>query len=142
MPPGGHWITDGGNKFMVMENILLHHSFVMQNPASGIDPANRFFPDAVFHFQKTAEGIFSVFPPYFSLLTAPFFQLAGLWGKYFLPLLGGSGALLLLLFILRRWHLRQRWLLPAAMLATPLAFYSAEFRVDGSELPEREFNSD
>ena len=127
MPFNGHWITDGGNKLMVMENFLSCGSFAMQNPASAIDPENRFFPDAVFHFQKTARGIYSVFPPYFSLLTAPFYKFCGPAGKYVLPLLAGAGVLLLLPGILRRWHLPSNWLLPAALFATPLAFYAVEF---------------
>jgi hypothetical protein len=127
MPFNGHWITDGGNKLMVMENFLSCGSFAIQNPASAIDPENRFFPDAVFHFQKTARGIYSVFPPYFSLLTAPFYKFCGPTGKYILPLLGGAGALLILLGILRRWHLPSNRLLPAALIATPLAFYAVEF---------------
>ena len=127
MPPGGHWITDGGNKFMVMENFLLHRTLAMQNPAAGIDPVNQFFPDAVFHFQKRTAGIYSVFPPYFSLLTAPFYQIAGLRGKYFLPLLGAVLSLLLVSKISAGWRLRQPWLIFAAAFATPLAFYSVEF---------------
>ena len=55
MPLGGYWITDGGNKAMVMENFLLHHSISMQNPAAALDPADRFFPDAVFHFQRAGD---------------------------------------------------------------------------------------
>ncbi len=127
MPLGGHWITDGGNKFMVMENLLHHHTLAMQNPAADVDPANRFFPDAVFHFQKTAKGIFSVFPPYFPLLTAPFYKVFGAFGKYILPLLGAVFSLLLLLKIQQNWHLRKPWLLFAAAFATPLAFYAVEF---------------
>lgn len=127
MPRCGHWITDGGNKAMVMENFLLHGTLAMENPASDLDPANRFFPDAVFHFQKTPKGIYSVFPPYFPILTAPFYHLAGVRGKYLIPLLGGAGALLLLLALLKKLHLHAPWLLPAALFATPLAFYSVEF---------------
>ncbi|MBQ7392899.1 MAG: hypothetical protein IJV89_00920 [Lentisphaeria bacterium] len=127
MPRHGYWITDGGNKFMVMENILQHRSIAMQNPASALDPANRFFPDAVFHFQKTPQGIFSVFPPFFSILTAPFYHFCGHPGKYILPLLGGIASLYLLLHFMTRWHMRHPLLLSAAAFATPLAFYTVEF---------------
>ena len=127
MPFQGCWITDGGNKWMVMENILHHHTLAMQNPTSSLDPENRFFPDAVFHFQKTAKGIFSVFPPYFPLLSVPFYHLCGSFGKYILPLLGAALALLIVLKISTGWRLRQPLLIFAAAFATPLAFYAVEF---------------
>ena len=127
MPRGGYWITDGGNKAMVMENFLLHGSIAMRNPAAALDPQDRFFPDAVFHFQRTGEGIHSVFPPYFPVLTAPFFRAFGPFGMYLPPLAGAVCALALTAGLLKSWRLRTPWLVAAACFATPLVFYAVEF---------------
>ena len=127
MPLGGYWITDGGNKAMVMENFLLHHSIAMQNPAAALDPANRFFPDAVFHFQRVGKAIHSVFPPYFPVLTAPLYRAFGPFGMILLPLAGAFLSLALTAGMMRRWHLRAPVLVATACFVTPLVFYAIEF---------------
>ena len=62
---GALWITDDGNKWMVVENLIRHHSPEIVNPAAGLDPENQFFPDAVFHFQRFRGAIRSIFPEFF-----------------------------------------------------------------------------
>ena len=127
MPLGGFWITDGGNKAMVMENFQTYRSIAMRNPAAALDPANRFFPDAVFHFQRVGKAIYSVFPPYFPVLTAPLYQAFGPFGMILLPLAGAFLSLALTAGLMRRWRLRAPWLVAAACVATPLVFYAVEF---------------
>jgi len=127
MPRDGFWITDGGNKFMVVKNILRHGSIAMANPAVALDPGNRFFPDAVFHFQRMNERIYSIFPPYFPLLSAPFHRAFGFAGLLILPLAGAAAGLFLLLKLMESWRLDVPWLTVAAAVAAPVVFYAVEF---------------
>ena len=125
--PGGLWITDDGNKWMVMENLLRHGTFSIVNPAAALDPENQLFPDAVFHFQHFRGGIRSIFPEFFPLISAPFYRLAGWGGLLILPVLGTWLALALTARLARNWRLRAAWLVLAAFLCTPLWFYSGTF---------------
>ena len=68
LPPDAFWITDGGNKWMVLVNFLRHGTAEMVNPAAALDPDNRLFPDAVFHFQMWGGAVRSVFPEIFPVV--------------------------------------------------------------------------
>jgi hypothetical protein len=128
--PDAFWITDGGNKYMVLENFLRTGSTAMASPAAGLDPENRFFPTAEFHFQRHRGEIRSIFPEYFPVAVAPLFKAFGYYGLY-LPSLAGTLLVLLLAVRLgRRVRLPEpviRIGLAALAFATPFAFYSWTF---------------
>ncbi|MBQ4107001.1 MAG: hypothetical protein IJC73_05415 [Lentisphaeria bacterium] len=126
---GALWITDDGNKWMVVENLIRHHSPEIVNPAAGLDPGNQFFPDAVFHFQRFRGAIRSIFPEFFPLLSVPFYLLGGWGGLLILPVLGAWLSLWLLNRLTRSWLKRPvfPWVPLTAFLATPLWFYAGTF---------------
>ncbi len=131
LPPGAVWITDNGNKYILMRNVLEHGSASVENPARELDPAGEFFPDGGFHFHRVNGAWRSVYPEFFSVLTIPFYWLFGERGVAFLPILGTLAVLscfLALLSCYGRFH-------PAAgfglgfllVFATPFVFYSLIF---------------
>ncbi len=130
LEPGAPWITDNGNRYLVMRNILEHGSAAMGNPAAALDPENRFFPDGIFHFQRYGGEIHSVYVSAFAWISAPFCRWLGDAGTLFWPI---TGTLLALWFSLLLWRparlsANRRLLLAAALLCgTPLLFYSGVF---------------
>lgn len=120
------WITDGGNKFLVVRNLVDTGSAAMLPTAPTLDPEGRFFPDGIFHFQRIKGAIRSVFPDIFPRLSAPFFRGFGMPGLFVLPLLGGMGMLALFALWLRRRRYPD-WLLLVLAAGTPLGFYSWTF---------------
>ena len=127
-PREAFWITDGGNKFMVMQEFLRSGSVTLTVPASD----RAFFPTGEFHFLPWGEGGFrSVFPVFFPVMCSWLFRWFGDVGLY-LPSVFGTAAIGWIL-----WHRSMRekeangcWLLlgiAMAVFATPLAFYSWTF---------------
>lgn len=95
---------------------------MMRNFANGSGlrishPEEKLFPTGGFHFIRTSEGVFSFYPEYLSLITAPFYKISGERGTLFFPL---CATLLLLFMAWRYWHVPPLLLL----LTTPLFFYS------------------
>ncbi|MBN2641333.1 MAG: hypothetical protein JXR78_06760, partial [Victivallales bacterium] len=43
LPSGAFWITDGGNKFILIQNMERFGSINIDYPARDIDPEKRFF---------------------------------------------------------------------------------------------------
>ena len=111
LPPGGVWITDNGNKYMMMRNFAEGNGRKLNNGCPDL------FPTGGFHFYKTCGGAYSFYPEYLSFITVPFYKLFGERGILFFP----SAATLLLLFMVwRYWHIPP----PLLLLSTPLFFYS------------------
>ena len=124
LPPDAFWITDGGNKWMVLVNFLRHGTAEMVNPAAALDPDNRLFPDAVFHFQMWGGAVRSVFPEVFPVLCAPLFAWLGFPGLYLPAFLGG---VLTVFFAVKSFRSVPQSVMTAALSATPLLFYSVCF---------------
>ena len=80
MPRDVFWITDGGNKFITMENIIRDRTDAISYPAADIDTEYKFFPYSNFHFVRHHDNIYSIFPPYFSAFASFFYRAAGYWG--------------------------------------------------------------
>jgi len=72
LPPQTVWITDNGNKLMIMHNFAEYGSIFFNHA----NPEN--FPFCGFHFQSLADGrITSFHSPYLPVLTAYLYRLAG-----------------------------------------------------------------
>ncbi len=125
----GFWITDGGNKFIMLVNFLRHGEWAIHDPAVALDPLSRFFPDGIFHFQRCGGKIYSVFTEFFPLLAAPFYRWLGFPGLLIWPLAGGLWTLWAESQLLRslKFPPGAWFLLPLSVLALPLGFYAAEF---------------
>lgn len=109
--PGAVWITDNGNKYIMMRNFLQGNGLHIPHPAEEL------FPTGGFHFIRTSQGISSFYPEYLSFFTAPFYMIFGERGALVFPI----AATLLLLFMVRRyWNIPP----PLLLLSTPLFFYS------------------
>lgn len=129
MPRDVFWITDGGNKFITMENIIRDRTDAISYPAADIDTEYKFFPYSNFHFVRHHENIYSIFPPYFSAFASFFYRAAGYWGLYLISILSTGIVLLLTLRIIQRLKLPDKYLLslPVLGLCTPFLFYSLTF---------------
>ena len=129
MPRDVFWITDGGNKFITMENIIRYGTDAIAYPAADLDPEYKFFPYSNFHFVRYGNNIYSIFPPYFSAYASFFYKLAGHWGLYLISIVSTAMVLLLTLRLIQRLKLPDKYLLslPALGLCTPFLFYSMTF---------------
>ena len=130
LPSGPVWITDNGNKYMILRNLAEHGTPAMENPAAELDPENRFFPDGGFHFQRHGGKIFSVYPEFFSILALPGYLLAGDAGLLLIPIAGTLAMLALFLALLDPLRLTTRIEALFAVLllcGTPFLFYSGTF---------------
>lgn len=129
LPQDVFWNTDGGNKFIIMLNLLYKGSIQIENPAADLDPSGQFFPYSSFYFIKTERGIDSIFSPYFSWIAQWFYCLSGFTGLYLISLLSGIGTLVISAYMLRDLHAPNRSGMGIMILGlcTPLFFYSMTF---------------
>ena len=129
LPHDRFWITDGGNKFILLQNILLHGSTAISYPAADIDPEGQFFPDGGFHFRRVGDQFQSFYPPYYPWLCAVAVKYAGTAAVFLLSLVSGLACVWLTLRIAKtmRLALPAPLLAAAAGLGTPFLFYSLVF---------------
>lgn len=123
----GIWITDNGNKLILLENLSEYGDIAVPNPAGMLDLGDQFFPDAVFHFQKLEGKYYSVYPEYFSVLNIPLFEFFGFRLWFLLPL---AGTILTLYCTSRLAPLRGAAATNFALIllvSTPLLFYTLVF---------------
>lgn len=129
-PDGVFWTTDGGNKFIQMENFELHGGLSIAYPASTIDPELRFFPFSGHHFLKANGRALSFYPPYFPLISLPFHKIFGFYGIHIVP------AVAAILCLAASWGIAgalglKGWRRTASVailaFASPLLFYGAAF---------------
>ena len=129
LPDESFWITDAGNKFIVMRNMELFGSDNIVYPAFEIDPEKNFLPDSDYHLNKTPDGVYSIFPSYFPAVSLPFHLMFGYAGLYLLPFISS----LLIYFYMDRiarhtglpnW---QGGIILVAAFCSPLLFYSFTF---------------
>lgn len=111
LKPGALWITDNGNKYIMMRHFAQGGGKIIPHAVPEL------FPTGGFHFIKVPEGAVSFYLPYLSALTAPFYALCGERGALVFPLLA---TLLLLGLAWKYWHIPP----PVLLLSTPLFFYS------------------
>ena len=111
LKPGAVWITDNGNKYIMIRNFAKGEGTVIKHVFPEL------FPTGGFHFIKVPGGAVSFYPEYLSFITVPFYKLFGERGTLFFPLLA---TLLLLFMAWYFWHIPP----PLLLLSTPLFFYS------------------
>ena len=83
LPPAPVWITDTGNKYMVMRNFAQTGRLALQPAVEGT------FPAGGFHFIKTQEGYRSFYPELLPAGSSFFYRLGGKYAVTFIPLLCG-----------------------------------------------------
>jgi len=113
LPAAPVWITDNGNKYIIMRNFAQTGELSIRH---GI-PGN--FPTGGFHFQRTPTGFRSFYPEFLPAATALPWKLFGDRGATLLPILAG----ILLAGAMARYF-RSFACAALAFFATPCAFYS------------------
>lgn len=127
-PQETFWTPDNGGKFIQLKNLRWQAGLDLSvdYPGRGLDPQFLFdpFPDA---FSSIREGeVWLQWSPFLPLVSLPFYNLLGYPGLRVLPLASGVGCLVMLLLLCRKRGWAPLSLLVVG-LATPLAFYSAQF---------------
>ena len=107
------WITDNGNKYIVMRNFAETGTTAIRHPAP------EFFPDGDFHFVRHRGEIRSFYSEYYPVLASYPFRWFGERAVMWLSMLGSAAAVWLLALTLRN-RTRAIWLI----FATPLFFFS------------------
>lgn len=124
------WITDNGNKYIVLDNLSRRLSPTIESSAIDFDPEHRFLPDGNFHFQVMNGEVRSIYPEFFSALALPGYLLFGEAGIWILPIGGTMAVLAFFLALLSRFGLspKQEAVCCGLLLCgTPLLFYSGTF---------------
>ena len=115
LPPAPVWITDNGNKYIVMRNVAETGSPAIRHAAP------EFFPTGGFHFVRHRGKIRSFYPEYYPVLAAKWWKLAGDRGLVWLSMLGTAAAVALLTLMFGE----RRGLAPFLLaFATPMLFFS------------------
>ncbi|MBR7108183.1 MAG: hypothetical protein IKC89_07210 [Lentisphaeria bacterium] len=109
------FITDNGNKYIVMRNVAEHGTLAIQHP----EPA--LFPRGGFHFQSLADSaVYSFHSWVLPVVSVPFYLIAGESGALLPVWLAGAGVILLLM----QGNKRERFALWGVLLTTPFWLYS------------------
>ncbi len=109
------WITDNGNKYMMIEQ------FLHNNTPYFIHPEASLFPYGGFHFQQLEPGkIVSFHPVYLPYLSSWCVRILGGYGVNLLPMVCGAAMVWLIM------QFRKKYWLPLSLLTgtTVLIFYS------------------
>jgi hypothetical protein len=99
-------------------------------PGAELDPQGTAWPFPPPYGARIDGGYYSTFPPYFSLVTVPFYRALGFAGLRVLPFLGGVATLVAGWLLLRQLALSPvAELVGVVLLAfgSPIAFYAATF---------------
>ena len=115
LPPAPQWITDNGNKYIVMRSIAKTGSPVIRHAAP------EFFPTGGFHFVRHRGKIRSFYPEYYPALAAKYWKLAGDRGLVWLSMLGTALTVGLLTLMMGERRAAAPFLLA---FATPMCFFS------------------
>lgn len=132
MPKDGLWVIDNAHRLWITQSIIRsgYTSFSIPWPGATLDPKLEYLP-LVPPLVAFREGrVYSSYPPLFSALSAPFYQMFGPVGLSILPLLGSLLTLLGVAKVGARLGLTQSGQAAAILLAglaTPLWFYSSQF---------------
>lgn len=113
LPSAPVWITDVGNKYIIMRNFAQTGSLEIQHNVSGT------FPAGGFHFQKTEKGYRSFYPEQFPVLVSYPYRLFGAQGVTLLTIACGvllAGAV--------AYKFRSFTAAMLLLFAAPCAFYS------------------
>ncbi|MBQ9502038.1 MAG: hypothetical protein IJU70_07780 [Lentisphaeria bacterium] len=83
LPAAPVWITDNGNKYIIMRNFAQYGQLTVRHDIPGNYPAGGF------HFRATPAGYRSFYPEFFPVVSALPWRLFGDFGATLLPLLAG-----------------------------------------------------
>ena len=108
------WITDNGNKYIVMRNFAETGGVALRHPAP------EFFPTGGFHFVRHRGTIRSFYPEYYPVAASWWWKLTGDGGLKWLSMLGTALAVGLLSLCMKRHRLVPLLL----AFATPMLFFS------------------
>ena len=115
LPPAPVWITDNGNKYIIMRNVAETGSPSIRHAAP------EFFPTGGFHFVRHRGNIRSFYPEYYPVLAAKWWKLAGDLGLVWLSMIGTAAAVGLLTLVMGG----RRGMTPFLLaFATPVCFFS------------------
>jgi hypothetical protein len=123
------WTTDGGNRFIQVQQLARSGELPIEYPGVPLDPAFTFAPTGGHHFVIRDTRLHSFYTTTFPLLVAPLYRLFGLPGLYLIPLLAMI-ATIPLLGLLSRALGSTDWPVASAValvFATPLFFYTVSF---------------
>lgn len=109
------WITDNGNKYIVMRNHAQHGTTELRHS----EP--EFFPDGNFHFVRYRGSVRSFYPEYYPLVVSPVWRRFGDRAAMWMSMLGTAVAVWLAGILLGN-RMRGAPLLLA--FATPMFFFS------------------
>ncbi|HEU4522015.1 MAG TPA: hypothetical protein VFT12_08435 [Thermoanaerobaculia bacterium] len=123
------WTTDGGNRFVQVQQIARTGELTIDYPGRFIDPAFMVAPTGGHHFLVQDNRLHSFYSTTFALLVAPLYRLFGLAGLYIVPVLAMLLTIPLFVRLSRELGVTQ-WTAVAAIalvFATPLFFYTVSF---------------
>ena len=115
LPAAPVWITDVGNKYIVMRHFAEKGKVAVSHPETAL------FPTGGFHFKKTETGVRSFYPEQFPVAVSYFYRLMGPAGVTFLPILCG-----ILLAGGAAHKFRSFSVGILTLLGTPCVFYSLQ----------------
>ena len=113
LPEAPVWITDVGNKYIIMRN------FEQTGKLAVAHPVPEAFPTGGFHFKKTPGGYRSFYPEILPVFSAPLFRTGGNGAVVLIPLLSG-----ILLAGAVAYKFRSFTCAMLTLFAAPCAFYS------------------
>lgn len=131
LPNKTFWITDGGNKFLIIQNLLKknYKDFFIDNPANAIISEAKYSPLNNENFYKKGDSYFSMYSFLFPWISSFFFKWFSYQGLYIIPAISS----LLLLVVSSKiyshlWGANNQWAVIAVLgLCSPLFFYSVVF---------------
>ena len=128
LPNNSFWITDGGNKFIQLQNFERNLRINIEYPSADIDPKLEFFPYAGHHFHNIDGKIYSFYPFYFPLISILNYKLFGYFGLYLIPLLS-TLLCMLAMQLIKEIKLDDKYGVGILALAfsTPMFFYGQTF---------------
>lgn len=128
----GFWITDNANKFLQVQALAnsRYTDFSIPWPGQIVDPDFVYNPLPYYFTHIESGKLYSVFSPFFALISAFFFVYVGYWGLYLLPVLSSLAMLAGLAQVARlvsRPIAVAHGAVLAAGLCSPVFFYSLVF---------------
>lgn len=107
--------------YSLIQNRFLSDEYVY--PAEDIDPDYNFFPVRTFYYLNINGRHLGQYPIAFSVISAPFWMIAGPYGLYFINIIALAGILAVLI---KYWSFTKLESV-IALVATPLTSYAYEY---------------
>jgi len=126
IPKHVFWITDEGNRLILLKNIDHYASLNIEKPFPQLDPEARLFPVSGMHFVKIKEKLYSIYSAVFPLLNLPLFHFMGYQGIYLIALISSFLLFFAMYRLGRELNLKMHpiWGVIITSFCTPILFYS------------------